>query len=45
MKFLTDTIAYTTTEEETIPSAFEPLANFSLIIMVGLTAVGKSTIM
>jgi len=44
MKFITDTIAYTTKQDEKAPPPFQPLTKFSLVIMVGLTGVGKSTV-
>lgn len=43
MKQLSEAIAFTGQQEE-IPPAFRPLADFPLIILVGLTGVGKSTI-
>ena len=44
MKLLTDYIAYTTKVDERVRPPFQPLTNFELVIMVGLTAVGKSTV-
>lgn len=43
MKQLTDTLALISATGE-VPPAFRPLANFPLIILVGLTGVGKSTV-
>jgi hypothetical protein len=43
MKRLTDTLAFIL-ENEQYPPAFQPLADFELIILVGLTGVGKSTV-
>ena len=43
MKRLTDTLAFIL-ENEHCPPAFQPLGEFELIILVGLTGVGKSTI-
>jgi guanylate kinase len=43
MRFLTDAIALRL-EKESVPPSFQPLANFALTILVGLTGVGKTTI-
>ncbi len=44
MKFLGNSIAFTLETDE-IPSGFQPLTALPVVIMVGLTGVGKSTIL
>lgn len=44
MKFLSHTIAFTF-NSDSIPANFQPLIELPLVIMVGLTGVGKSTTM
>lgn len=44
MKFLTDTIAFAV-NPDAIPITFQPLTQLPLVILVGLTGVGKSTIL
>ena len=43
MRYLTDGIAFAL-EEESLPPSYRPLADFALTILVGLTGVGKTTI-
>ncbi len=43
MKYLSDTLAFVS-KANVLPPAFQPLTDFSLIIIVGLTGVGKSTV-
>jgi hypothetical protein len=44
MKLLADGIAFTFDKEEA-PANFQPLTKFPLLILVGLTGVGKSTVL
>ncbi len=44
MKFLTEALAFTL-PEETPPPGFQPLTAWPLVILVGLTGVGKSTVL
>lgn len=44
MKFLADAVAFTF-ESDDIPAGFQPLSAWPLVIMVGLTGVGKSTVL
>ena len=43
MKLLNNSLAFTF-KDESLPPGFEPLARFPLVIVVGLTGVGKSTV-
>ncbi len=42
MKFLSDIIAFASAEKIEVP--FEPLSQYPLVVMVGLTGVGKTTV-
>lgn len=44
MKYLTVAVAFTL-DADTIPVGFQPLVELPLVIMVGLTGVGKSTVL
>jgi hypothetical protein len=44
MKFLADAVAFTF-ESDAVPAGFQRLTEFPFVILVGLTGVGKSTIM
>lgn len=44
MKYLTEALAFAL-EDDNIPAGFQPLIEWPLVIMVGLTGVGKSTIL
>lgn len=44
MKFLAEAIAFTFEADKT-PSGFQPLTELPLVILVGLTGVGKSTVL
>ncbi len=44
MKFLTETVAFAL-EADKFPAGFQPLTELALVIMVGLTGVGKSTVL
>lgn len=44
MRFLADAVAFAT-EAEPVPSGFQALTGLPLLIMVGLTGVGKSTVL
>ncbi len=44
MRFLADTVAFAT-EAEPIPLGFQALTELPLVILVGLTGVGKSTVL